>query len=199
MEIDRLPGFVHRPIQVHPFAAYLYIGLVHPPGSADGASEPSPALLEFRRVMLHPPQNGRVRYAYAPFAHHSDQVSITELKAQIPADAQNHDLPIEVPTLEQFFDRYESWHPSIIAECGRVCTRALTMGYSFRPWTSPKVISPGGDIRDYIAATARDAGIDRHIRFGHRILRAAWSSAEAQWTLDAGAPVAGRTRGARDA
>jgi hypothetical protein len=62
-------------------------------------SEPSPALLEFRRVMLPPPQNGRVRYAYAPFAHHSDQVSITELKAQIPADAQNHDLPIEVPTL----------------------------------------------------------------------------------------------------
>jgi cation diffusion facilitator CzcD-associated flavoprotein CzcO len=61
----------------------------------------------------------------------------------------------------------------------------LTMGYSFRPWTSPKMISPGDDIRDYIAATARDEGIDRHIRFRHRILRAAWSSAEAQWTIDA--------------
>jgi hypothetical protein len=31
MEIDRLPGFVHRSIQVHPFTAYLYICLVHPP------------------------------------------------------------------------------------------------------------------------------------------------------------------------
>jgi cation diffusion facilitator CzcD-associated flavoprotein CzcO len=61
----------------------------------------------------------------------------------------------------------------------------LTMGYSFRPWTSPKMISPGDDIRDYIAATARDEGIDRHIRFRHRILRAAWSSADAQWTIDA--------------
>jgi len=60
----------------------------------------------------------------------------------------------------------------------------LTMGYSFRPWTSPKAISPGGDIRDYIAATARDEGIDRHIRFGHRVQRAAWSSPEAQWTVD---------------
>jgi hypothetical protein len=30
-----------------------------------------------------------------------------------------------VATLEQFFDRYESWHPSIIAECGRICTRTL--------------------------------------------------------------------------
>jgi cation diffusion facilitator CzcD-associated flavoprotein CzcO len=61
----------------------------------------------------------------------------------------------------------------------------LTMGYSFRPWTHPKAISPGDDIRDYIAATARDAGIDRHIRFGHQIKRAAWSSQEAAWTVDA--------------
>jgi monooxygenase len=60
----------------------------------------------------------------------------------------------------------------------------LTMGYSFRPWTKPKAISPGEDIRDYITCAARDAGIDRHIRFRHRIQRAAWSSAEAQWTVD---------------
>ena len=61
----------------------------------------------------------------------------------------------------------------------------LTMGYAFRPWTSPKMISPGGDIRDYITATARDEGIDRHIRFGHRIQHAAWSSQDARWTVDA--------------
>jgi len=61
----------------------------------------------------------------------------------------------------------------------------LTMGYSFRPWTSPKMISPGADIRDYITAAARDEGIDRHIRFQHRIQRAAWSSEEAKWTVDA--------------
>lgn len=61
----------------------------------------------------------------------------------------------------------------------------LTMGYSFRPWISPKVISPGDEIRDYITATARDEGIDRHIRFRHRILGAAWSSHEARWTVEA--------------
>ena len=61
----------------------------------------------------------------------------------------------------------------------------LTMGYSFRPWTNPKAISPGEDIRDYITATARDEDIDRHIRFRHRIKRAAWSSPEAKWTVDA--------------
>jgi monooxygenase len=61
----------------------------------------------------------------------------------------------------------------------------LTMGYSFRPWTSPKAISPGSDIRDYITATAREEGIERHIRFRHRILRAGWSTAEATWTVEA--------------
>jgi monooxygenase len=61
----------------------------------------------------------------------------------------------------------------------------LTMGYSFRPWTNPKAISPGDDIRDYIAATARDEGIDRNIRFRHEIKRASWSSQEAKWTVEA--------------
>jgi monooxygenase len=61
----------------------------------------------------------------------------------------------------------------------------LTMGYSFRPWTHPKAISPGDDIRDYITATARDEGIDRNIRFQHQIKRASWSSQEAKWTVEA--------------
>jgi cation diffusion facilitator CzcD-associated flavoprotein CzcO len=61
----------------------------------------------------------------------------------------------------------------------------LTMGYSFRPWTHPRAISPGDDIRDYITDTARDEGIDHNIRFRHRIQRAAWSSQDAQWTVEA--------------
>ncbi len=59
-----------------------------------------------------------------------------------------------------------------------------TMGFSFRPWTNVKAISPGGDIRDYLTDTARDEGIDTHIRFGHQIQRAEWSSETATWTLD---------------
>ena len=61
----------------------------------------------------------------------------------------------------------------------------LTMGYSFRPWTSPKAISSGEAIRHYVTATARDERVDRHVRFRHRILRASWSSQEALWTIDA--------------
>jgi monooxygenase len=68
----------------------------------------------------------------------------------------------------------------------------LTMGYSFRPWTKPQAISPGGEIREYIENTARDEGIDRNIRFNHQIQRASWSSQDAAWTVEAtsgGQPV----------
>jgi cation diffusion facilitator CzcD-associated flavoprotein CzcO len=65
----------------------------------------------------------------------------------------------------------------------------LTMGFSFRPWTDPKAIAPGEDIRNYITATARDAGIDRHIRFRHRVQRALWSSEQALWTVEAVRPA----------
>ena len=61
----------------------------------------------------------------------------------------------------------------------------LTMGYGFRPWTNAKAISPGEDIREYITAAATDFGIDRHIRFRHKVERAAWSSQDAQWEVTA--------------
>jgi monooxygenase len=61
----------------------------------------------------------------------------------------------------------------------------FTLGYSFRPWTDPKAIADGESIRSYVADTARDHGIDRHIRFHHRVTAAAWSSETARWTVTA--------------
>ena len=59
-----------------------------------------------------------------------------------------------------------------------------TLGYSFRPWTSPKAIADGPAILEYLHETARAYGIDRQIRFGHVVKRAAWSSETARWTVD---------------
>ena len=61
----------------------------------------------------------------------------------------------------------------------------FTMGFSFRPWMGTKALAPGQDILNYITATARDEGIDRHIRFRHRVQRASWSSQQAMWTVKA--------------
>jgi monooxygenase len=60
-----------------------------------------------------------------------------------------------------------------------------TLGYSFRPWTNPKAIADGAAILAYLRETAAENGIDRHIRFGHRVERVRWSSADARWTVDA--------------
>ncbi|MGH9305664.1 MAG: flavin-containing monooxygenase [Acidimicrobiales bacterium] len=59
----------------------------------------------------------------------------------------------------------------------------FTLGYSFRPWDGQKSIADGDSILQYITDTAADEGIDRHIRFGHRIVRADWSSEEARWRV----------------
>jgi cation diffusion facilitator CzcD-associated flavoprotein CzcO len=59
-----------------------------------------------------------------------------------------------------------------------------TLGYAFRPWTHGKSIADGAVIRDYIGDTAREGGIERHIRLGHHVRSASWSSAETRWTVD---------------
>jgi len=61
----------------------------------------------------------------------------------------------------------------------------FTLGYSFRPWTDAKAIADGPAILSYVKDTAADGGIDRHIRFNHRVVRADWSSARARWTVEA--------------
>ncbi|HEY5193159.1 MAG TPA: NAD(P)/FAD-dependent oxidoreductase [Solirubrobacteraceae bacterium] len=60
-----------------------------------------------------------------------------------------------------------------------------TLGYSFRPWTQPKSIADGSSILDYVRQTAADHGVGEKIRFNHRVVRAEWSSADAQWTVEA--------------
>ena len=60
-----------------------------------------------------------------------------------------------------------------------------TLGYSFRPWSSNRSIADGPSILQYLRDTAEEHGIDRTIRFGHRVRRALWSSADALWTVEA--------------
>jgi len=68
-----------------------------------------------------------------------------------------------------------------------------TLGYRFRPWTDSKSIAEGPKILRYIEDTAREGGIDRHIRFHHRAVAAAWSSSDARWTVEAERTDTGET------
>jgi cation diffusion facilitator CzcD-associated flavoprotein CzcO len=68
-----------------------------------------------------------------------------------------------------------------------------TLGYSFRPWEEAKAIADGPSILSYIRNTARDHGIDRKIRFHHRVVRAEWSTPEARWMVEAERTDTGET------
>lgn len=58
-----------------------------------------------------------------------------------------------------------------------------TLGFPFHPWRDEKMIADGAAIREYIERTARTYGIDRRIRYGHRVVAAEWSTADSRWTL----------------
>ena len=61
----------------------------------------------------------------------------------------------------------------------------FTLGYRFKPWTEAKAIADGPSILRYVNETARENGIDRHIRFNHRVTAARWSSENAVWEVEA--------------
>ena len=57
-----------------------------------------------------------------------------------------------------------------------------TLGYRFKPWTGRKALADGPSILEYVRETAAEAGIDRHIRYGHKVVKADWAGD--RWTLE---------------
>ena len=68
-----------------------------------------------------------------------------------------------------------------------------TLGYSFRPWKEAKAIADGPNILKYLKETAADYGIDKHIRYSHKVTGASWSSEHAMWTVSVARGDTGET------
>lgn len=66
-----------------------------------------------------------------------------------------------------------------------------TLGYRFKPWIGDKALADGQTILDYVRETAREHGIDEHIRYQHKVVNADWDSESRRWTVtcDNGAQV----------
>src|SRR5688572_10778435 len=58
-----------------------------------------------------------------------------------------------------------------------------TLGFPFRPWTHEKAIADGPTILAYIRETAEAYGIDKQIRYRHRVTGAHWR--DGKWLIDA--------------
>ncbi|VEG37993.1 putative flavoprotein involved in K+ transport [Mycolicibacterium flavescens] len=59
----------------------------------------------------------------------------------------------------------------------------FTLGFRFKPWTSEKAIADGPSIMAYLKETVAEYGIDKHIRYQHRVLSADWSDEKNRWTV----------------
>lgn len=68
-----------------------------------------------------------------------------------------------------------------------------TYSYAFKPWSDDRVLADGQAILDYLAETVRENGIGDHIRYGHSITAADWSSTKQCWTVTATDGADGRT------
>jgi monooxygenase len=69
-----------------------------------------------------------------------------------------------------------------------------TFGYKFRPWQDVQVLAGGASIREYIAETAAEFGIDDKIHYGLKVVNADWSSAQSRWTVTTLQEASGETR-----
>ncbi len=57
-----------------------------------------------------------------------------------------------------------------------------TFGYRFKPWTGAP-IATAAEILSYLGEVIEENDLGRHIRYGHRIDSAAWSSQARLWTI----------------
>lgn len=60
-----------------------------------------------------------------------------------------------------------------------------TFGFSFRPWEDNSAIAEKSKIINYLTDTTEEYGIDQHIQYGVHIKKAAWSSEQARWHIQA--------------
>lgn len=58
-----------------------------------------------------------------------------------------------------------------------------TLGFRFTPWLSDDSIADGPAILSYLHDTAAKYGIDKDIRYHHKVVGAEWSSEEQRWTV----------------
>jgi monooxygenase len=58
-----------------------------------------------------------------------------------------------------------------------------TLGFRFKPWSSEQAIVDGPSILNYLKEAAAENGIDKHMRFGQKVLTANWSDADNWWEL----------------
>lgn len=59
-----------------------------------------------------------------------------------------------------------------------------TFGFPWKPWTAGPSIAEAPLILKYLKDAVREQGIDKNIKFNHKVVKADWSSKDAIWTVE---------------
>ncbi|KAH8646333.1 hypothetical protein BX600DRAFT_444134 [Xylariales sp. PMI_506] len=58
-----------------------------------------------------------------------------------------------------------------------------SFGFSWNPWPGCETLASGAAIRGYLYESAQKHGIDKKIRYNHKIISATWSCSDSVWAL----------------
>ncbi|SFC13245.1 monooxygenase [Nocardioides terrae] len=89
-----------------------------------------------------------------------------------------------VVVLEQRDDLGGTWdlfrYPGIRSD-----SDMFTFAFRWKPWESTKALADGAHIKDYLQQVAVEEGVDKLIRYHHRVASVAWDSGSNTWTIRA--------------
>ncbi|THV77602.1 monooxygenase flavin-binding family protein-like protein [Aureobasidium pullulans] len=63
-----------------------------------------------------------------------------------------------------------------------------TFGFEFYPWKEYRTMADGASIKEYLKDAANNFGIDKHIRYRHKLQSANWSTDQQNWSLKVDTP-----------
>jgi cation diffusion facilitator CzcD-associated flavoprotein CzcO len=64
-----------------------------------------------------------------------------------------------------------------------------TFGFEFYPWKEYRTMADGASIKEYLGDAASHFGIDKHIRYHHKLLSANWSTDQHNWSVKVDTPT----------
>ena len=100
-EIERVPLRIKGSIEVHPLLFHLDVRLVHKPRVVRGFEVGPTALLQFWCIALDPAIDRRMINVQAPFEQHLFQIAVAQSISEVPADAQQNDVGLEMTPFER--------------------------------------------------------------------------------------------------
>lgn len=64
----------------------------------------------------------------------------------------------------------------------------FTFGFPWSPWEHKDTLATGDQIKEYLLKSAKTFGIDKRIRYRHKVEAADWSSKDQKWILSVSSP-----------